>query len=109
VRNLHQEITARIVARLKEGVCPWRRPWSGKGHRTMPHNAATDRAYSGVNVLLLWSRAQESGFSDPRWLTFKQALDAGANVRRGEKGETVVYVSKIFKEDKNGASAQFRS
>ena len=102
MRNLHQEITDRIVARLRAGVCPWRQPWSGKGRGTMPRNAMTDRAYSGVNVLLLWSRAQESGLADPRWLTFKQALDAGGNVRKGEKGETVIYVSKVFKEDKNG-------
>lgn len=65
----------------------------------MPRNALTQRAYSGANVLLLWSRAQESGFQAPLWLTFKQALELGGNVRKGEKGETVVYVSKIIKKD----------
>ena len=69
----------------------------------MPRNAATQRAYSGVNVLLLWSRAQESGYAAPLWLTFKQALELGGNVRKGEKGETVIYVAKIIKEDKDGA------
>ena len=103
MRNLHAEITARIVARLRDGVCPWRQPWSGKGHGTMPRNAVTDRAYSGINVLLLWSRAEESGFANPRWLTFNQAKEAGANVRKGEKGECVIFVSKIIKEDKDGA------
>ena len=103
MRNLHQEITDRIVARLKAGVCPWRQPWSGKGFGAMPRNAATGRAYSGANVLLLWSRAQESGYAAPLWLTFKQALELGANVRKGEKGETVIYVAKIVKEDKDGA------
>ncbi len=47
MRNLHQEITDRIVARLRAGVCPWRQPWSGKGRGTMPRNAVTGRAYSG--------------------------------------------------------------
>jgi antirestriction protein ArdC len=69
----------------------------------MPRNAVTSRAYSGVNVLILWSRAQDSNYSDPRWLTFKQALELGGNVRKGEKGETVIYVAKIIKEDKDGA------
>ena len=68
----------------------------------MPRNAVTQRAYSGANVLLLWSRAQESGFSDPRWLTFNQALELGGNVRKGEKGETVIYVSKVIKTDDDG-------
>jgi antirestriction protein ArdC len=103
MRNLHQEITDRIVARLRDGVCPWRQPWSGKGHGVMPRNAVTSRAYSGVNVLILWSRAQDSSYSDPRWLTFKQALELGGNVRKGEKGETVIFVSKVIKEDKDGA------
>jgi antirestriction protein ArdC len=103
MRNLHQEITDRIVARLSDGVCPWRQPWNGKGHGVMPRNAVTSRAYSGVNVLILWSRAQDSSYSDPRWLTFKQALELGGNVRKGEKGETVIFVSKVIKEDKDGA------
>jgi antirestriction protein ArdC len=99
MRNLHKEITDRIVARLKAGVVPWRQPWSSKGFGVMPRNALTQRAYSGANVILLWSRAQESGFSDPRWLTFKQALELGGNVRKGEKGETVIYVSKLIRQD----------
>jgi antirestriction protein ArdC len=102
MRNLHKEITDRIVARLKNGVVPWRQPWSAKGFGVMPRNAVTARAYSGANVLLLWSRAQESGFSDPRWLTFKQALEAGGNVRKGEKGECVIYVSKVIRTDEDG-------
>jgi antirestriction protein ArdC len=99
MRNLHKEITDRIVARLRAGVVPWRQPWSGKGHGVMPRNALTNRAYSGANVILLWSRAQESAFTDPRWLTFKQALELGGNVRKGEKGECVIYVSKVIRAD----------
>jgi antirestriction protein ArdC len=102
MRNLHKEITDRIVARLKAGVVPWRQPWSGQGHGVMPRNAVTNRAYSGANVILLWSRAQESAFTDPRWLTFKQALELGGHVRKGEKGETVIYVSKVIREDDDG-------
>jgi antirestriction protein ArdC len=99
MRNLHKEITDRIIARLKTGVVPWRQPWSGKGFGAMPRNASTQRAYSGANVILLWSRAQESGFQAPLWLTFKQALELGGNVRKGEKGETVIYVSKVIRTD----------
>jgi antirestriction protein ArdC len=102
MRNLHAEITARIVARLRAGVVPWRQPWSSKGFGVMPRNALTNRAYSGANVILLWSRAQESAFTDPRWLTFKQALELGGNVRKGQKGETVIYVSKVIREDDDG-------
>ena len=104
MRNLHQEITDRIVARLKAGVCSLA---SALVRQRLWRHAAQRRHRSrllGANVLLLWSRAQESGFAASLWLTFKQALELGGNVRKGEKGETVIYVSKIIKEDKDGAT-----
>jgi antirestriction protein ArdC len=98
-RNLHAEITNRILAHLKEGVAPWRQSWSSKGTGAMPRNASTGRAYSGVNVPLLWCEQQERGFASSGWLTFKQARAAGGSVRKGEKGSTVVFVSTIERED----------
>src|SRR5215469_2753045 len=103
MRNLHKEITDKILVSLKAGALPWRKPWSGGvdvGAITMPRNAVTARQYSGINVLLLWSKADQCGYSDPRWLTFKQALELGGNVRKGEKGTEIVFVSKVAREDK---------
>jgi antirestriction protein ArdC len=53
-------------------------------------------------VVLLWATAQERGYESPRWLTFKQAIEAGGNVRKGEKGTTVIYTSAFEKEDDDG-------
>jgi antirestriction protein ArdC len=103
MRNLHKDITDRILVSLKAGTLPWRKPWSGGvnvGAITMPRNASSDRQYSGINVLLLWSKADERSYSDPRWLTFKQALELGGNVRKGEKGTEIVFVSKVARNDK---------
>lgn len=99
IRNLYAETTASIIAQLKAGVAPWRQKWSGAGTGGMPRNAVTNRAYSGINIVLLWSAAQSKGFTSPLWLTFKQALDMGGNVRKGEKGTTIVYVGRTEKED----------
>lgn len=100
--TIAKEVTGRILDQLKAGVVPWRQPWDGTGSVVMPRNATTNRAYSGVNVLLLWCRAQEAGYHDARWLTFKQALDAGGHVRKGEKGVRVVFVSTFEKDGDNG-------
>ncbi len=105
-RNLHAEITSRILDHLKKGTIPWKQPWSSQGANAMPRNAVTGRAYNGVNVPLLWMTAQERGYSAPRWLTFKQAIDAGGNVRRGEKGTTVVFVSAIEKVNEETGRAE---
>jgi antirestriction protein ArdC len=44
---------------------------------------------------MLWSASVIKGYSCPLWLTFKQALELGGNVRRGETGELVVYADRI--------------
>jgi len=61
----------------------------------MPKNAATGRRYSGINVLILWGAVIERGFRSQRWLTFRQSLNAGGHVRRGEKGTVVCYADRF--------------
>lgn len=94
--NLYEEVTARIVAELEAGRLPWVQPWGTKGSGPcLPHNAATARAYSGINILLLWGAAQERGFAAQGWLTFRQALGAGGAVRKGERGTTIFYADRF--------------
>lgn len=91
--NLYDEVTLRIVAELEAGRFPWVQPW-GQAGRTgvgLPRNALTARSYSGVNVLILWGAAIEHGWPSQSFLTFRQALEAGGSVRKGEHGTTVVY------------------
>jgi antirestriction protein ArdC len=100
--DLYATVTASILAQLEAGAAPWVKPWSGRAvGGTMPRNASTGRAYSGVNVPLLWMAQDAGGYASPRWLTFKQALDAGGNVRKGEKGSMVVFVSAIERTEEN--------
>jgi antirestriction protein ArdC len=87
-RDLYSEISARIIAELERGAAPWVKPWSATAGRNVPCNAATNRPYSGCNVLLLWF-AQKAGYNTPRYLTYKQARDLGGNVRTGEQGTKV--------------------
>ena len=97
--DLYTTVTNKIIAELETGAAPWVQPWSGMalGSRS-PANATSGRAYSGINILLLWGRQQECNFSSARWLTFKQALEIGGNVRKGEKGTTVCYVNTMIKK-----------
>ena len=105
-RDLHKDITDRIVAQLKAGVVPWKRPWSQRvlssnASTLIPRNAATGRPYSGINILLLWGKMDDGGYSDARFLTFKQAKELGGSVRNGEKGTEVVYMRFIERDDAN--------
>ncbi|MCE4226309.1 DUF1738 domain-containing protein [Methylobacterium sp. C25] len=100
--NLYREIAELIIAQLEAGCVPWVQPWSvgpGTAAVAMPRNAATARAYSGINVMLLWAAGIEAGYSTQRWLTFRQALGLGGCVRRGERGTAVVYADRFMPED----------
>src|SRR4051812_33229600 len=90
--SLYQEVTDRIIRELEQGRVPWVQPWgSAKAELGLPRNAVTGRAYSGINVLILWGAVIEQGFSAQQWLTFRQALTLGGNVMKGERGTTVCY------------------
>jgi antirestriction protein ArdC len=92
---LYQEITDKIIAQIEAGILPWAQPWAGGPALSMPVNATTHRSYSGINILLLWDALFQRGFDRNRWLTFKQALSVGGNVRKGEHGTTVVFADRF--------------
>ena len=100
--NLYSEITDKIITELEAGRVPWVQPWgtaAAKAPLGLPKNASTGRTYSGINVLLLWGAVIERGFTGQSWLTFRQALSLGGNVRKGERGTTVVYADRFVPED----------
>ena len=102
--TIYDQVTDKIISDLERGVRPWLRPWStkhgkaGNVMRPLRHNGLP---YSGMNVLLLWWASEEKGYSEPRWMTYKQASELGAHVRRGEKGTSVVYASTFEKDNKD--------
>src|ERR1700752_446663 len=98
-RDLYAEVSARIVAELEAGAAPWIKSWSATPGANTPCNAVTNRPYSGCNVVLLWM-AQATGYATPRFLTFKQALELGGHVRKGERGTRVYFVKQLQVRDK---------
>lgn len=100
-KDVYQEVTDIIVQQLEAGVRPWSKPWTpaggGRVLGVLPLRS-TGEAYRGVNVLLLWLAADRGGFSQRRWMTFKQAINLGAAVRKGERGSRVVFASAIERE-----------
>jgi len=83
--SVYEIITDRIVKALENGTCPWHQPWNGK--EFAPRNLLSGKPYRGINAFLLAMFQNDN----PYWLTFKQALQLGGNVRKGEKGMPVVF------------------
>jgi len=100
--RLYQEVTDRIVAELETGAAPWLKPWKtsvANGTSLLPSNAVTGRQYHGINIPILWHQAGERGYPTHQWLTFNQAKEKGANVRKGEKATQVVFTKKLRIKD----------
>ena len=91
--DVYTKVTNQIIADLERGNLTWLQPWQAghaAGHISRPLRAG-GKAYRGVNVLMLWASAMESGFNSPLWVTYKQAAELGGQVKKGEKGSLVVY------------------
>ena len=99
--TIYDEVTQRIIRELEGGRVPWVQPWAaGAGASVaLPRNAASKRPYSGINVLILWGAVIANGWPSQGWLTFRQAQQAGGQVRKGERGTTIVYADRFVPKE----------
>jgi antirestriction protein ArdC len=93
MKDIQEKVTAQIISALESGTAPWRKPWKGS---SAPHNVISGKTYQGINWFLL-SMMGGGGF-----LTYKQAQGLGGNVRKGEKGNPIVFWNFIEKQKANG-------
>jgi antirestriction protein ArdC len=93
-RDIHQEVTDRVIAAVKRGVPPWQRPWTSGG---APRSMSTGKLYKGMNIWLTGMTAMERGYKSPYWGTYQTIAQLGGQVRQGEsekngRGGTLVVV-----------------
>jgi antirestriction protein ArdC len=90
--ELLAKLTADTIALLEQdGMAAFDR-FTRVGDRPRRHNG---QPYKGGNVIPLWATAALRGYTSPFWMTFKQALQFDARVRKGETGTVVVYWDQL--------------
>lgn len=98
-RDIHAEITAKLVAAIEADPgrpsLPWRR---SSMPLFMPENALTKKAYNGINVVSLWVTAECLGYAAPIWATYRQWQELDCQVRKGEKSSLVVFYKEYETE-----------
>ena len=100
-QDIYTRVTDAIIADIEQGVRPWLKPWNAEhaaGRINRPLRAG-GQPYKGINVLMLWTSAMGQGFAAPIWMTFKQAKELGAYVKKGAKGSLVVYADRITRTE----------
>jgi putative DNA primase/helicase len=80
------KLADKLIAQLKDGSSPWQKPWKD-GQAFGPYNPTTGNRYRGVNIVALMA----TDFTDPRWMTYKQAQSHGWQVKRGEKAAQIQH------------------
>lgn len=99
-----KEVTDKIIASLREGVAPWTKPWETNPLGVVPKNGSTRKPYHGGNVINLWFAQSEGKFSSPYWVTFKQALELGGNVKKGE--HSIAWIASFGSYRKVGENGE---
>jgi antirestriction protein ArdC len=102
-QDVYTRITDKIIADLEQGVRTWMKPWNAgnTAGRIMRPLRSNGIPYSGINILMLWAESVAHGFTSPTWMTFRQASELNAHVRKGEKGSLVVYANAITRTEEN--------
>ncbi len=100
-QDVYQKFTDKIITDLEQVELTRLKPWSagnmdGRVTKPLRHNGL---AYSAINVLMLWGAAKEAGYCSPYWMTYRQAQELGAHVRKGERGNSVVYANTTKTKD----------
>lgn len=94
--DVYRTVTQNIVEAIEAGAGTFVMPWHGDGAATgKPENAYTRMEYHGINVLALWAQACLTGFGSGYWASYKQWQHAGAQVKRGERGTTIVFFKRL--------------
>lgn len=89
--KVYEIVTEKILAELRQGNVPWRKPWTGAGAA----NLVSKKEYRGINVFLLMNNKYKSNF----WMTYKQAKELGGNVKQGEKATMVIFWKMLHKSE----------
>lgn len=98
-------VTQRILHSIETGEFQkFTQSWSTR-QASHPVNFATKKPYSGVNVWLLGM----TEFSRNEWLTYKQAVELGGQVRKGEGATLACFYAPMVssKKDADGKSSVY--
>lgn len=93
-----------IANAIEGGRIPWRKPWVG-GDTTFPTNLKSKKQYRGGNFVGLAVSAMEHGFTDLRFATRKQLIEAGYSIKglKNGSGFPIRYVKQGVYEKENDA------
>lgn len=113
--EIYQMITDRIISTIENaGKLPWHKPWSGSGlgNGMVATNFVSKNPYRGINFFMLnteWNGKELvlRKFDNPYFLTFNQVKRLGGKVKKGSKGNEVVYFTQLYSYEQSDPKLEF--
>lgn len=101
--DVQQLVTDTIIQQLEQGTIPWQKPWKEDNSFSfsIPKNFHSQNYYRGVNIILLWAASMKNNYQSNEWGSFKQWAERKEYVRKGEKGNLIVFYD-TFERDVDG-------
>lgn len=90
VQQMRDEMVKTLLEYIEKNPTDWQSGWNNIAAGA-PYNGKTNTAYRGLNALYLAFLGAIKGYKDSRWVTFNQAKELGASVKKGEKSSPVVF------------------
>lgn len=102
-----KRLVEKLIKNMENGDLIFKKGWDVSLLR--PTNPVSGANYLGGNRIRLMDAAIEKNYTDPRWMTYRQAQEKGWHVKKGENGilcEKWIYEKKIKEKDENGKTIE---
>lgn len=103
VMEERKKLVEKIIDNMKNGYVMPKPDWNREAFPdTRIRNPVSGARYHGINMVRLYIETLEKGYTDGRWMTYKQAQSEGWQVKKGEQGvrcEKYIFTKQVEEEN----------
>lgn len=107
--QLYREAAQRILDAIEAGTSIWQKPWNPPSAYRRPYSLHTGLPYRGINRLLLTMEIMANGWTDMRFMTYKQVQSLAQDMKKAgtpdadlphvKKGAKSITIYKVGRQE----------
>ncbi len=106
IKKMRENMVGELLDAIDRDPQEWAKGWAHDTNQ-IPVNGVDGKPYEGMNAFNLLAQQGRYGYTDPRWVTKKEAKKLGVKIKKGEEPTLVAYFEEYGKkaESKNDRKA----